>query len=114
MNFTRYTNSYTDVVDEFNDLTHGSSITFTGNATSVRLMNDAPSTSLLYELNRHTKYSIAVNIEDNFMSSKNPHVGWLKCNFQALEYLPSQKKQAARDNVGKEVMLNVGGRRKNF
>ena len=65
MNFTRYKNSYKDVVDECNDLVHGSSITFTGNATSVRLMKDNPTTSLLYELDSHTKYSIVVNMEDN-------------------------------------------------
>ena len=45
------------------------------------------------------------------MYSNNPHFNWMKCNFQALEDLPSQKKKTARDNVGKEVMLNVGGRR---
>ena len=101
-------------MDECDDLVHGSSIEFTGNATSVRLMKNNPSTSLLYELDSHTKYSIAVNIEDNLMYLNNPHFGWLKCNFQVLEDLPSQKKQSARDNVGKEVMLIVGGRKKTF
>ena len=113
MNSTRYKNSYKDVVDECDDLIHGSSITFNGNATSVRFTKENPSTSLLYELDSHTKYSIAVKIEDNLMYSKNPDFGWLKCNFQTLEDLLS-KKQAARDNMGKEVMLNVGGRRKTF
>ena len=36
----------------------------------------------------------------------------MKCNFQVLEDFTPQKKQAARDHVGKEFMLNVGGRRK--
>ena len=95
MNFTRYKSSYKDVEDECDDLIHYSSIIFTGNANSVRLMKDNTSTSFPYELDSHTKYSITVNIEDNLMYSKNLHFGWVECNFQALEDLPSQKKQAA-------------------
>ena len=110
MNFIRYKNSYKDVVDECNNLVHGSSVIFTGDATSVRHMKDNLSTSLLYELDSHTKYYIVVNIEYNLMYSKNPHFGWLTCNFQALEDLPSQKKQAARESLVKEVMFNVVGR----
>ena len=77
-------------------------------------MKDIPGTSLLYELDSHTKYSIAINIKDSSMYSKNPHFSWLKCSFQVLEDLPSQKKQVTRDNVEKEIMLNVGGRRKHI
>ena len=98
-------------MDECDDLVHSSSIKFTGNATSVRLMKDNPSTSLLNKLDSHTNYSIAVNIEDNFMYSKDPYIGWLKCNFQSLEDLLFKKKHAVRENMGKEVILNVGGRR---
>ena len=83
MTFTRYKNSYKDSVDEFNDIVHGPIITFTENATSVKLMKDNPTTKFLYELDSYTKYSFAVNIKDNFMYSKK-HFGWMKYNFQAL------------------------------
>ena len=88
------------------------SATLFGNAGSVSIIKHKPTTSILYELDSHNKYSIAVNIEGNFMFSKNPYFDWSRCTFQALEDLPSQKKQAARDNMRKEVMLNMGGRRK--
>ena len=97
---------------ECNDLVHSSTIKFSGNAASVRLMKHNSTTSILYELDSYTKYPIVANPEDNLMYSNNPHFSWLKCNFQALEDLPSKKKQAARDNMRKEVMLNMGGRRK--
>ena len=112
MSFTMYKKSYKDVVDDCNDFVYGSSVILSGNAGSVRLMKHKTTTSILYDFDSHTNYSIAVNTYDNLMYSKNPHFGWLKYNFHVLEDLPPQKKQAARDNVGKEVMLNVGGRRK--
>ena len=45
------------------------------------------------------------------MYSNNPRFGWLKCTFQALEDRLSKKKQEARENMGKDVTLNVGDRR---
>ena len=122
ISFKIYTNSYKDVVDKCIKFFYGSKAalhgitdfiaTLSGNAGSVRLMKHKPTSSILYELDSHTKYSIAVNTYDNFVYSKNPHLGWLKCNFQALEDLPPQKKQAASNSMGKESMLNLGGRRK--
>ena len=75
MSFTFYNNSYTDVVDECDHLMYGSSTTFSGNAGSARLMKHNPTTYILYELDSHTKYSIAFNPNDNLMYSKYPHFG---------------------------------------
>ena len=95
-------------MDECNPFVYGLSKTLSGNAGSVSLMKYKPTTSILYELDSHTKYSTTVNAADNLMYLKNPHFGWLGCHWMVLEDLPPQKKQAARDNVGKELTLTVG------
>ena len=87
------------------------SATFSGNASSVKLIKHKPTTNSIYKLDSHTKYYIAVSTDDNFMYSNSP-LGWLKCNFQALEDLLPQNKQRGSNHVGKEIMLSVGGRRK--
>ena len=82
-----------------------------GNTDSVRLIKHKLTTSILYELYSHTKYYITFSTADNLMYSNNPQFSWLRCHWARLEDLPPQKKQAARENVGKEVILNVGGSR---
>ena len=77
MLFTMYNNSHRDVVDECNPLVYGSIAKKSGNTGSIRLMKHKNTTSILYKLDSHTKYSIAVNTADSLIYSKNSHFGWL-------------------------------------
>ena len=88
------------VVDEYDDFVYGLSATLSGNVISVRLIKHKPTTSIIYEIDSHTKYSIAV-IADTLMYLNNHHLGWLRCHWMGLEDLPPQKKQVDRKNVGK-------------
>ena len=65
--FTLDNNSYKDIVEKYYDLVYGSGTIFSGNAGSARFMKHNPTTSILYNLDSHTNYSIASNPDNNLM-----------------------------------------------
>lgn len=54
-------------------------------------MNHKLTTSVLYELDKFTNYSITLNPVNNSMYVKNPHFGWLRCHWTEIEDLPSKR-----------------------
>lgn len=66
--------------------------------------------NFIYELDSYTKYSIGVKKVDNMMYAKNPKCGWLRYFMADNKGLPpTPTKLISAKNVGKEVILNVGG-----
>ena len=68
------------------------------------------SNSVLYEIDSNVKFSLTSD-KDKVLCAKNPHYGWQPCTTAQIKNLPPGKVKDALDFVGKEVVLNIGGRR---
>ena len=65
---------------------------------------------VLYEIDSNVKFSLTAD-KDKVLYAKNPHYGWQRCTTAQTNNLPPGKVKDALDFVGKEVVINIAGRR---
>ena len=98
-------------VDEVDDLIFENSVTMSTHDNSVRNAKDYYNSCNVYECDNLTKYKIAINQTDNYLYAFNPHYGWQRVHYTMLIQYPNIKLKLARDNPGKEIILNSAGNR---
>ena len=97
-------------MDECDALIFPGAETMKTNAVSIRNYVGKLNDSALYEIDSNMKYSLTCD-KDKVLYAKHPHYGWQVCTVAQTQCLPPLKVLYAREFVGKEVLLNLGGNR---
>ena len=98
------------MVDEVDDLIFDRHcVTMSTHDNSVRNAQDYSTRCNVYSCDNLTKYKISMNRTDDELYAFNAHYGWQKVNHSMHAQYPPKKLKLARENPGKEIILNSTG-----
>ena len=111
--FTPYKNIYHDIIDDVDKIVFFGSEVKKSQSNSL-LLGSSTKCNIkgnLYDIDNHTKFSVAVNSEDKLVYAKNPHFGWHVLSNEIIKQLPKTKIDYATKHHDKEIVLNEAGGR---